>query len=107
MVEMEVGTVEGAVGMTCFPFQADFYFERQLSSPRHVSSRRLLHGMWKIAMSEEIGKAVQAVVERVNQAAARRSKVSAARAAPLWSPACRQASPGAWRSRDPAARLVM
>ncbi|KAG7224251.1 hypothetical protein INR49_000494 [Caranx melampygus] len=30
--------------------------------------------MWKVAMSEEVGKALQSVVERVNQAAARRPK---------------------------------
>ncbi|KAK9515854.1 hypothetical protein VZT92_026456 [Zoarces viviparus] len=30
--------------------------------------------MWKVAMSEEVGKALQSVVERVNQAAARRTK---------------------------------
>ncbi|XP_029362296.1 pyridoxal phosphate homeostasis protein isoform X1 [Echeneis naucrates] len=30
--------------------------------------------MWKVAMSEEVGKAIQSVVERVNQAAARRPK---------------------------------
>lgn len=35
--------------------------------------------MWKVAMSEEIGKAVQSVLERVNQAAARRPKVTAVR----------------------------
>ncbi|XP_035236226.1 pyridoxal phosphate homeostasis protein isoform X3 [Anguilla anguilla] len=32
--------------------------------------------MWKIGMSEEIGKALQAVVDRVKQAAARRPQVS-------------------------------
>lgn len=36
-------------------------------------------------MSEEVGKALQSVVERVNQAAARRPKVTATREAPLWS----------------------
>lgn len=41
--------------------------------------------MWKVAMSEEVGKALQSVVDRVNQAAARRPKVtSAARAAPRY-----------------------
>lgn len=35
--------------------------------------------MWKVAMSEEVGKAVQSVLERVNQAAARRPKVTAVR----------------------------
>ncbi|KAF7210594.1 pyridoxal phosphate homeostasis protein [Nothobranchius furzeri] len=30
--------------------------------------------MWKVAMSEEVGKAIQSVLERVNQAAARRPK---------------------------------
>ncbi|KAL6120183.1 plpbp [Pungitius sinensis] len=30
--------------------------------------------MWKVAMSEEVGKALQSVVDRVNQAAARRPK---------------------------------
>ncbi|XP_067096111.1 pyridoxal phosphate homeostasis protein [Osmerus mordax] len=30
--------------------------------------------MWKVGMSEEVGKALQAVVDRVNQAAARRPK---------------------------------
>uniref|UniRef100_A0A7N8XFQ8 Pyridoxal phosphate homeostasis protein n=1 Tax=Mastacembelus armatus TaxID=205130 RepID=A0A7N8XFQ8_9TELE len=30
--------------------------------------------MWKVAMSEEVGKALQSVVERMNQAAARRPK---------------------------------
>ncbi|MEQ2200589.1 hypothetical protein XENOCAPTIV_000439 [Xenoophorus captivus] len=30
--------------------------------------------MWKVAMSEEVGKAVQSVLERVKQAAARRPK---------------------------------
>lgn len=39
--------------------------------------------MWKVAMSEEVGKALQSVVDRVNQAAARRLKVTAAREAPL------------------------
>lgn len=32
--------------------------------------------MWKVVMSEEVAKAVQSVVDRVNQAAARRPKVS-------------------------------
>lgn len=32
--------------------------------------------MWKVAMAEEVGKALQSVVERINQAAARRPKVS-------------------------------
>ncbi|XP_031659907.1 pyridoxal phosphate homeostasis protein-like isoform X2 [Oncorhynchus kisutch] len=32
--------------------------------------------MWKVGMSEEVGKALQAVVDRVNQAAARRPKVN-------------------------------
>ncbi|KAM9855969.1 pyridoxal phosphate homeostasis protein [Aulostomus maculatus] len=30
--------------------------------------------MWKVAMSEEVGKALQSVVERINQAASRRAK---------------------------------
>lgn len=38
-------------------------------------------------MSEEVGKALQSVAERVNQAAARRPKVTAAREAPLRSTA--------------------
>lgn len=32
--------------------------------------------MWKVGMSEEVGKALHAVVDKVNQAAARRPKVS-------------------------------
>lgn len=35
-----------------------------------------IEGMWKVGMSEEVGKALHAVVDRVNQAAARRPKVS-------------------------------
>lgn len=51
-------------------------------------------------MSEEVGKALQSVVERVKQAAARRPKVTVARAAPLQAPLlCRR--------RSSAARLVM
>lgn len=41
--------------------------------------------MWKVAMSEEVAKALQSVVERVNQAAARRPKVTAGQDAPLGS----------------------
>lgn len=35
--------------------------------------------MWKVAMAEEVGKALQSVTERINQAAARRPKVSGLR----------------------------
>lgn len=54
--------------------------------------------MWKVAMSEEVAKALQSVVERVNQAAARRPKVTAGRDAPLL---------GLWEKRAAAARIVM
>lgn len=37
-----------------------------------------IEAMWKVVMSEEVAKAVQSVVDRVNQAAARRPKVSPA-----------------------------
>ncbi len=63
--------------------------------------------MWKVAMSEEVGKALQSVVERVNQAAARRPKVTAAREAPLRSTAAGAPLSGSEKSRAAAARLVM
>lgn len=37
-----------------------------------------IEAMWKVVMSEEVAKAVQSVVDRVNQAAVRRPKVSPA-----------------------------
>lgn len=40
-------------------------------------------------MSEEVGKALQSVVERVNQAAARRPKVTAVGEASVWEHRCR------------------
>lgn len=36
----------------------------------------LTEAMWRVVMSEEVGKKVQAVVDRVNQAVSRRPKVS-------------------------------
>lgn len=75
-------TIGGAVFGTRLPHpQVDFYFERRLSSSpgRFLTSlcRSRFDGMWKVAMSEEVGKALQSVVDRVNQAAARRPKVTA------------------------------
>lgn len=64
-------------------------------------------GMWKVAMSEEVGKALQSVVERVNQAAARRPKVTAAREASAKQPRCRLSTVVALISRAATARLVM
>lgn len=49
---------------------------------RDVDSRTLLdnltamNAMWRVAMSEEVGKKMQAVVDRVNLAVTRRPKVS-------------------------------
>ena len=43
---------------------------------RIVGRYHWFDGMWKVGMSEEVGKALQAVGERVNQAAARRPKVT-------------------------------
>lgn len=63
--------------------------------------------MWKVAMSEEVGKALQSVVERVNQAAARRPKVTAARQAPVQEPRNRRSTHGLQKCRAAAARLVM
>lgn len=62
--------------------------------------------MWKAAMSEEVGKALQSVVERVNQAAARRPKVTRARHSLLRSPVNRAPQPGT-QGVAAAARRVM
>jgi len=35
-----------------------------------------IEAMWRVVMSEEVGKKLQAVVDRVNQAVSRRPKVS-------------------------------
>lgn len=63
--------------------------------------------MWKVAMSEEVAKALQSVVERVNQAAARRPKVTAGRDAPLGSASAFAPLLGLWEKRAAAARIVM
>nr|XP_040049158.1 pyridoxal phosphate homeostasis protein [Gasterosteus aculeatus aculeatus] len=44
------------------------------SRTRFCTSGLVAARMWKVAMSEEVGKALQSVVDRVNQAAARRPK---------------------------------
>ena len=46
------------------------------SSNCGIGRSRCIEAMWKVVMSEEVAKAVQSVVDRVNQAAARRPKVS-------------------------------
>lgn len=71
----------GRCAVEQFPPQQDFYFETLLSSLRKCfwrSESCCSNGMWKVAMSEELGKALQSVVERVNLAAARRPKVNTA-----------------------------
>lgn len=58
-------------------------------------------------MSEAVGKALQSVIERVNQAAARRPKVTAARAGSAQEHRCRRSALGLLKSGAAAARLVM
>lgn len=41
-----------------------------------LSRVSVFDAMWRAAMADEVGKALQSVVERINQAAARRPKVS-------------------------------
>lgn len=58
-------------------------------------------------MSEEVGKALQSVVERVNQAAARRPKVNSSPGSSSLQHRSRRSNPGVPKSRVAAERLVM
>ena len=57
-------------------------------------------------MSEEVGKALRSVVERVNQAAARRLKVTASPGDSAREPGRCHSTPAAQKSAAAVARLV-
>lgn len=102
-------TTGGAVSAAHF-LSRTFILKADCRHRGHVSLRFMsspFDGMWKVAMSEEVRKALQSVIERVNQAAARRPKVTAARGGSARQRRCPHAAVGVRESGAAAARLVM